>query len=220
MTGILDQILNWSEVWAIFIPLLVLIFRREQPAFLKPVIIYLWFALVINLVGDTIGDFKAYLPGWLHSNNILYNIHSLVRFACFSFFFQMLGKEFRNRFDRIVNLVALLFIILNFTLIEKFNNPNHLSGNLLSTEAYVLLIYCMQYYLLQLKADAGKFAERKDFWVVTGLSIYVVINFFVFLFYVPMLKENPVLADEIWTVHNLAYITLCIFITRAFYVSD
>ena len=147
MPGIFNQILNWSEVWAIFIPLFVLILRREQPAFLKPVIIYLWIALVINLVGDTIGDFKVYLPGWLHSNNILYNIHSLVRFACFSFFFQMLGKEFRNRFDKIVNLVALLFITLNFTLIEKFNNFDHLSGNLLATEAYVLLIYCMQYYL-------------------------------------------------------------------------
>jgi hypothetical protein len=220
MPDIFNQILNWSEVWAIFIPLVVLIFRRQQPVFLKPVIIYLWIALVINLVGDTIGDFKAYLPGWLHSNNVLYNFHSLIRFACFSYFFQLLGKDFRNKLDKIVNLIALLFILFNFIFIEKFDNPNHLSGNLLAAEAYVLLIYCIQYYLLQLKVDTGNFAGRKDFWVVTGLSIYVVINFFIFLFYVPMLKENPVLANNIWTVHNLAYVTLCIFITKAFYVSN
>ena len=56
-----------------------------------------------------------------------------------------------------------------------------------------------------------------DFWVVTGLSIYVVINFFVFLFYVPLLTENPDLADRMWSIHNLAYITMCIFIAKAFY---
>jgi hypothetical protein len=47
----------------------------------------------------------------------------------------------------------------------------------------------------------------------------VVINFFVFLFYVPMIKQDLKMADNIWNVHNIANILLCIFITKAFYVS-
>jgi hypothetical protein len=218
MPDIFIKILDWSEVWAIFIPLFVLLFRRKQPAFLKPLIIYLWIALALNLVGDFIGDFKHHLPQWLHSNNILYNIHSIVRFFCFSYFFLLLGKNFRGVIYKLVNLCALVFIVYNFIFIEKFNNVDHLSGNLLATEAYVLLIYCMQYYLLQLKTDTADFTRKKDLLVITGLSIYVVINFFVFLFYVPMLTENPNLAEHMWSVHNLAYITLCIFIAKAFYV--
>lgn len=214
----LQLIFDWSEVWAPLIPLVVLAIKRDQQRFVKPVIVYLIIAFFLNLTGDIISDFKQYLPHWMHSNNILYNIHSIVRFACFSYFFLLLGKNFGSRIDKLVNFSALIFIVYNFIFIEKFNNPNHLSGNLLATEAYVLLIYCIQYYLFQLKADASEFKRKKDFWIVTGLSIYVVINFFVFLFYVPLLTENPKLAIQMWSVHNLAYITLCIFIAKAFYV--
>jgi hypothetical protein len=110
-----------------------------------------------------------------------------------------------------------VILILNFTFIEDFSNPDHLSGNLLAAEAYLLLIYCMQYYLAQLIDDVQTLSGGHEFWIVTGLSIYVVINFFVFLFYVPMITENDFLAVKMWSVHNIAYIILCIFITKAFY---
>ncbi len=218
MLGRLQFILNWSEVWALLIPLAVLAFRPKQPAFGKPVIIYLWIALALNLAGDIIGDFKSHLPDWLQSNNILYNIHSLVRFVCFSIFFQLLGKTFRRRLDLAVNGAAIIFLVINFSIVENFANPEHLSGNLLAAEAYVLLIYCMQYYLSKLRDESDAFNRSRDFWIVTGLSIYVVVNFFVFLFYVPSLNENPDLAVNMWNVHNVAYIVLCTFIAKAFYV--
>src|SRR5689334_975978 len=86
--GFIVHLLDWSEVWAITIPLIVVLtLGKRQPAFIKPVIVYLWVALIINLLADIIADFKTYLPGWAYSNNPLYNIHSIVRFACFSYFF-------------------------------------------------------------------------------------------------------------------------------------
>jgi hypothetical protein len=75
----------------------------------------------------------------------------------------------------------------------------------------------MQYYLAKLRDEINELSSRADFWVVTGLSIYVVINFFVFLFYVPMLEQDVRLAINIWYLHNLAYIVLCVFITKAFF---
>jgi hypothetical protein len=217
MGKFLQLTLDWSEVWAPLIPLIILLFRRKQPFFLKPVILYLWFALFINLAGDIISDFKIYLPAWLHSNNVLYNVHSIVRFICFSYFFITLPQTFFFSLRKLLPLISLLFLVINFNYFEDFTNAEHLSGNLLATEAYLLLIYCMQYYLSQLRDDIEVISSGPDFWIVTGLGIYVVVNFFVFLFYVPMIDQDLVLAENIWNVHNVAYIIFCIFITKAFY---
>lgn len=219
MFNFFQLLLDWSEVWATLIPLVYYLFHRNQPSFMKPVIIYLFFALVINLVGDIIGDFKIYLPVWMQSNNPLYNIHSVVRFVCFGFFFIGLQQTEFVKLRNGLTILAVLIIVFNFIFLENFGNPNHLSGNLLAVEAYLLLIYCLLYYLSKLREDDSDIISGPDFWVVTGLSIYVVINFFVFLFYVPMIDQDSLMAERIWNVHNIAYILLCIFITRAFYDS-
>jgi hypothetical protein len=209
---------DWTEVWATIIPLLVLIWHRKQPKYIKPIIIYLWIALFINLIGDIIGDFSKYLPPWLQSNNVLYNIHSLIRFACFGYFFYTINQIYNHWLNRILNSIALLFILYDFIFLESFTNSMHLSGNLLATESFLLLVYCLQYYLVQLTKDEGGMRRGKEFWVITGLAIYVVVNFFVFLFYVPLLYENWDQAISIWRIHNFAYLCLCIFIAKAFYV--
>ncbi|MEJ7828672.1 MAG: hypothetical protein WKF91_10760 [Segetibacter sp.] len=220
MNKTLQLILDWSEVWALLIPLFVLVVRGKQPPLLKPVIVYLWLALLFNFIADIIGDFKRYFPAWIQSNNPLYNVHSLVRFACFSYFFISLKQSSTNAIQKIIPFLSLLFVLINFSFFENFFNPMHLSGDLLAVEAYLLLIYCMLYYLLRLKKDVEVISGGKVFWVVTGLSIYVVINFFVFLFYLPMIKLNPMLAGKMWTIHNIAYIIFCILIAKAFYVHN
>jgi hypothetical protein len=218
MIKLLRLLLDWSEVWAPLIPLIVLWFRPNQPRILKPVIVYLILAFFINLAGDIIADFKPYLPLWLHSNNPLYNVHSIIRLLCFSYFFLGLKQASFSALKRILPILSLLIIIVNFRYYEHFGNPTHLSGNLLASEAYILLIYCVLYYLSKLRDEEDDIRSGSDFWVVTGLSIYVVVNFYVFLFYVPMINQNVELANNIWDVHNIAYILLCVFITKGLYV--
>jgi hypothetical protein len=184
---------------------------------MKPVIIYVWLALAINLVIDLIIPFKLYLPGWLQSNNPFYNIHSVVRFICFSVFFTQLPQPSFVTLKKSLAVLLVVFMLINFSLVDNFFNPDYFSGNLLAAEAYLLLIYCMQYYLSELSDDDKNLLDGPDFWVVTGLAIYVVINFFVFLFYVPMIYVDRLLAEEIWNVHNIAFIIFCIFLTKAFY---
>ncbi|MEO6453981.1 MAG: hypothetical protein ABIN97_07920 [Ginsengibacter sp.] len=216
MNKLLLLVLDWSEVWAPIIPLVALLYRSKQPTVLRPVIIYLWLAVVIDLIIDLNVKYKNYYPSWLQSNNPLYIVHSIIRFICFSYFFKGLQQSSFFRLRKILPLLSLGIIFINFKFLEDFN-PDQLSGNLLAAESYLLLIYCMQYYLSQLRDDVEVIRSGPDFWIVTGLSVYVVINFFVFLFYVPMLKENQLLAERIWNVHNIAYIIFCIFITKAFY---
>jgi hypothetical protein len=219
MTLTLRYLLSWSEVWTPLIVLFFLFFRRSQPRYLKPVIVYLILALCINLASDIIADYKKFLPSWAQSNNPLYNLHSLTFFICFAYFFKLLNKDHFNKLQLTLLIVSFALLSFNFLFIEKITNPDHLSGNLFTIVSYSLLILCMLYYLNWLQDDEDDLTYEPHFWVVTGLSIYVVINFFVFLFYVPMIKEDPKLADNIWNIHNIAYILLCIFIIKAFYVS-
>ncbi len=220
MNSTLRRLFDWAEVWALLIPLIYLLFKRKQPRFLKPVIIYLFIALFINIAVDIIADYKKHFPAWLQSNNPIYNVHSVIRLVCFSYFFIALKQPFFVRFKYVLPLVSLVVIIINFGFIENFGNPDHLSGNLLSAEAYLLLIYCMLYYLAKLSDETDDISTGPDFWIVTGLSIYVVVNFFVFLFYVPMIYQDGVLANDMWDIHNVAYILFCILITKAFYESS
>lgn len=217
MGKFLQSALDWSEVWALFIPLVVLMFRRERPKFLKPVVIYLWLALGINVTIDAIWVFKSHFPAWLQSNNPLYNIHAVVTFACFSIFFMLLPQAGFGKLKKMLVVLAVLFIGINFIFFENFFNADYLSGNLLSAIAYLLLIYCMQYYLSELRHEGQAIFGGADFWIVTGLSIYVVINFFIFLFYLPMLNFDPMLSVRMWNFHNIAFIIFCIFITKALY---
>lgn len=211
-------IFDWSEVWALFIPLFSWAFSKKQPSFMTPVSVYLCIALLINLCGDIISDFYKHFPVWLRNNTYLYNFHSILRFVCFSWFFILLKRKFLTSAVKILALLYFSFVLINFIFIEPFVNPNRVSGNLLTVEAYFLLVYCILYYLSQLIADAGDLKNDKTFWVTTGLSIYVVTNFFVFLFYDPMMTQNSVLANNTWDIHNVAYITLAICLAKAYHV--
>ncbi len=209
---------DWSEVWALLIPLATLFFlKRPQPG-MKPIMTYLIIALILNLAGDFIADLNRYIPKVMHNNLIFYNIHSIIRFTCFSWFFLQKGKSFNQHLQYAIIGTYIILFIVNFTFFENFFNRDHLSGNLFSVEAFLLLVSCMAHYLGMLKTDTPGLRNIKDFWIVTGISIFFVINFFVFLFYVPMMEEKSSLADWMWNFHNIAYITLCIFIAKAFYV--
>jgi hypothetical protein len=211
--------LDWSEVWALLIPLSVLLLRRSQTATLRPVIVYLWLALLINLTIDVIMMLNVGDSAFNLSNNPLYNTHSVVRFACFSIYFIRLPRSSFNGIKKAITVLAGIVLLLNFTFIEDFFNFDSFSGNLLAAEAYLLLIFCMLYYLAELKDESRDLFHGPDFWVVTGLCIYVVINFFVFLFYLPMIDVDIPLALNIWNVHNIAFIIFCLFITKALYGS-
>jgi hypothetical protein len=222
MTAILQQILDWSEVWAPLIPLIVLSFTGKQPRYHTPVIIYLWFALVIDAFIDAGWKFSKGVPAWMHPNNYLYNIHSIGRFICFSVFFYLLSPFFRSAIDKFVPLVAALFISINFLFFENFYERELISSRLFAVEAGLLLFYCLRYYLFSTRSEELSAKAGKDFWVVTGLSVYVVFNFFYFLFYTTLMsdKQYEDFVVNMWNFHNLSFIILCIFIARAFYVAS
>lgn len=222
MNRILIDILNWSEVWALFIPIAFLLRHRPQADFLKPVIIYIWTALLINLFSDMIAmlHLKFNFPHWLRTNNYLYNVHSIVRFICFSWFFRMIQPNAAPASKIVLPALAAIFLFINFVFFEDFFNYYSFSSRLLTVESGLLLLYCLQYYLSKLKEEHSAGKRQAEFWIVTGLNIYVVVNFFIFLFYTTLIRQGYIqFVIWIWYVHNISFILLCIFIAKAFHVS-
>lgn len=217
MNSFFDEVLDWSEVWAPLIIILLLLRRPAQPNILKPVVWFVWLSFIINLSIDINGHFQTYFPEWMRTNNPLYNVLSIVRFICFSIFFLRLSNGSFTTIKKILIILWAVFVIVNFVFFENFFNFYLLSGNLLATEGFLLLVFCLLYYLAELKNDSGEFKTGPVFWVVTGLGIYVVSNFFIFLFYVPVVNEVITLSISLWNIHNIAFIILCIFLTKAFY---
>jgi hypothetical protein len=217
---LIQAILDWSEAWALFIPLVVLTNNEKQCSFTKPVIIYLWTALIINLFIDVSWKFRKQLPETFQSNNYLYNLHSVIRLLLFAAFFIKLRQPYFRLIKKLIPLFFLTFTFINFYSYENFFNKHHLSSRLLSVETVLLLFYCLQYYFSKLQETIQLDRLPPDFWIVTGLSVYVVVNFFIFLLYNKLTVEFPKFAVSIWNVHNVSFIILNIFLAKAFYVSD
>ncbi len=220
MNTVLGKILDWSEVWALLIPLIIVLKYRNQPSRLKPVKIYIWLSFFIFLFADIIMEFKKpwHFPSWLRTNNYLYNAHAIIQLFLFIWFFNLLVQPFLKTAKRVIPLLACIFIIINFLFFEDFFERMRLSSLMLAVAAGILLFYCLQYYLYLLMDEQIRVIRKvPGFWIVTGLSVYVVINFFIFLFYEALIVNNMDFAVEVWNIHNLTFIIFCICMSIEFY---
>jgi hypothetical protein len=219
----LRDILNWSEVWALFIPLVITLWKRDQPKYMRPVVLYVWIGFFLHLLANISGEFKYKwnLPHWLHTNNFIYNAIAIVRFFLFAWFFNLLGQDRLVRMKKVLPWLFLVFAVITFSFYDDFFDWNKLSSLVFSVSAGILIFYCIQYYmffLLDEKIQSLK--TQKGFLVVTGLLIYLSINFFIFLFYTTLVSSNTKFAVKIWDVHNIAFVIFSVCIALNLYGSN
>jgi hypothetical protein len=209
------SLLDWSEVWALFIPIIILFLTREFAKSSKPVIFYLFLAVILNFAEDYIwkNGIKFSFSTQPGDNNFIYNTHSIVIILLFSWFFICIKQPILSGVKKIIPVIYIVFVFINFSKFEKFTD---FSSRTLGLEAGLLLFYCLIYYLNVLLQDQSIIYKKPEFWIITGLSIYVVVNFPIFLFYNYFALKFENFAIDIWDVHNIAYIIFCIFIAKAF----
>ncbi len=219
----IKDIFDWSEAWALLIPLFFILRRKQIPSYLKPIRVYVWLSLFLNLFALLIWYRNRLnltgIPEFLQSNNFIYNILSVLRLLLFSWFFILLNQRFMHRIKAIIPYAFIILVLINFIFFEDFFNFYMLSSRLLASEAAILLFLCLQYFIYLLLDDKNiSIKKQPGIWIVIGLSIYVSANFFIFLFYNYLLKQNlEVFAVNIWDVHNIVFILLCICIAINFY---
>jgi hypothetical protein len=221
-------LLDWSEAWAPLIPLIVWFFIRPKHRWLKPVLYYLILAFLFSLALDII--WKRYTLGineWIdknfywwpsvegfYKNTIFYNLISISRLLMFAWFFSFLGPVFR-KLNYAVIPFFIIFTIVNFIWFEKIED---FSSRLITLETGILLFYSVIYFFKVLRDDSPdtEVASRPVFLVVTGLSIYVALNFFIFLFYKQLTTNFVDLAKQVWPIHNFSNIIFCLLLAFAF----
>jgi hypothetical protein len=207
-------------VWALLIPLVAMLRNGNKQPYLLPLRIYTITAFLINL-GSTMIWYRfrlgLHLPAWLDSNSACYNAASIARLVCFSWAFILLKQRFLHRVKVIIPVLFIVLTIIDFTFFEKFYTHDIFSTRLLASEAAILLFFCVQYFIyLMIDDRTTPLRKRPAFWFVTGLSFYIGISFFIFLFYDALSNQDVTFAVDIWDVHNAAYIFLCICIAISF----
>lgn len=237
----LQQILDWSEVWALLIPLTILLIYKPKAPWVKPIIFYLLIALVLGAAQDIIWKRRRLgIEDWflenfswgferdpltgnilldkqggpVFKNTIFYNLLSVTRLVFFTWFFGRLGYTFK-KLNRFIPSLFLLLVVINFIF---FQNIKDFSSRILAVEAAILLFYCMLFfYKVNMDDSIGSPFSLPQSWAVTGLTLYTAINFILFLFYNYLSIQYKAYAVEMWNVHNISYILLNVFIAVALY---
>lgn len=203
-------ILQWSELWATLLPIFVWIVKKPDDALLNPLKLYLVIVLCLYIC-----IFSAYFS-IIENNHFFYTLVSICRLTCFSWFFARLNFQSSKKITWNIYLIAIVLLLLNFIFFENFFTA--FSSNTFSAEAIVLLIFCIQYFLNKLQADAISTNFDAALYIVTGLAIYEAVCFPMFLFYNTLINSNELYAAHVWNiVQNINYILFCLFIAGAFY---
>ena len=225
----LKEIFDWSEVWAVLIPLTIYLIKRPKAPWVKPMLIYLLIAFFFNSIIDFtwksrhLGyeDLSKRVFWWLYLgeekrlyNTIFYNLFSFARVAIFTWFFLKINSPYK-KFYTITLLLFILFYIINFGL---FQNILVFSSRVLAFDAGLLLVFCLSYfYRINLDDNIASPIALPQSWVVTGLTLYTAINFFIFFFFSYITDANKQYAKDIWNVHNFSFILLKVFIAISFW---
>jgi hypothetical protein len=231
----IQEIINWSEVWAPLIPLTFFLILRPKTAWTKPVFYFLVITLFFSICLDVMWKRRTLgLNDWFEKNlwwwwdidratgkkalknNIFYNLNSFARLIFFSAFFTYFYPVFK-KIHRYVPWIFLALMIVNFIFhesIKDFSSIEH------AVEAAILLTCCLIYiYKATLDDTVPSLSSQPQFWLITGLTLYTAINFFIFLFYKYLMASLRFkkYANDVWNVHNISFIILCVLTAVSFY---
>lgn len=228
----IQLILDWSEVWSPLLPLAFYMFLRPKARWIKPIFYFLIVTLLFSIAIDVIWKrktlginewFEKYLWWWwdttpsgkkVFKNNIFYNLNSLARLLFFLMFFKYFYPVFK-KIHRVIPWLFLILMVINFI---WFENIKDFSSRQHAVEAAILL-YCslLYFYKTTMDENVASPSTLPEFRVVTGLTLYTAINFFIFLFYKYLMASDQfkAYATEIWNVHNISFIILNLFIAAA-----
>ena len=202
-------------MWAVAIPLFIIIIKkRPSYNYLYPVLYYLIVAFCINITIDVSWKYKPFMPVFLKDNNFLYNVHSIVRLYFFIWFFRSIKLNLKKTFQNAVIYVSALCIIINFIFFDSFSQ---ISPIIFALEGFILLYYCVTFFLGILKKEEANTQFDPSLVIVTGLIIFEAVSFPIFLFFDTLMKESENSVFKVWPIHNIFYIVFCLFIARAFY---
>lgn len=215
--NLFQYIRDWSEVWALLIPLAIILIYKPRGSHSGIIITYIIIALILNLTITISAQFNQAMPGWLKNNNILYNIHSFVRVILFTLYIVNVRlNKLRPVFYGLL-LGYLVFVFVNFAFIDT---PFLLNTRHFSIESIVLLIMCLSYFFYSIQDESEtNWIKHPSFLVCSAIIIYEGITFFIFLFFYPLHTKDFEFAVATMTIYAITFVIFCILLAAALYKS-
>lgn len=221
----LQTIIDWAEVWALLIPLAVIIICKPGRDRSKLLVSYVIAGFLLNFTATFLLDFYYLMPRWMYvdnrvNNNLLYNIHSFTR-VCLLGWYVITIRSYKYPFIlKTLYAAYILITLINFTFIET---PFYLSTRLFAAESIVLLVMCLFYIFRSIQDESQvNWLRHPSFLVCTGICIYEGITFFIFLFFYPLHSKNSAFANSAFAeatmrLYTVTYIVLCILLACALF---
>lgn len=180
---------------------------------MRPIVLYVGIAFALNLAATLSSVYRNSLPSSLQNNNILYNLNSMARVILFGWYILSLKLIRSSWLPKTVLPVYFIFLLINFIFLES---PLFLSSRLLSAESIVMLVLCLFFFMRSMQDDSDiNWLKHPSFLVCIGISLYEAINFFIFLFFYPLLQSNLEFGMLTMKIFSISYIILCILIALA-----
>lgn len=217
MPDLLDNIISSSEVLALLIPLVIIFIHRPKGPGIKFIKLYVIIAFVVNLAATILYLFHYQMPEWLQNNNILYNLHSVLRVVFFGLYIINVRTYRFLWFNKLVLAAFLLFCIYNFSQNES---PFFLSSNIFSAESIALLLICISYFLGSIQDESEtNWLKHPSFMICAGVIFYEAITFFIFLFFYPLYQKDLAFSLATMRIYAITFVILCILLGIALYRS-
>jgi hypothetical protein len=213
---ILQIIQNWSEVWALLIPLTIIFIKKPAGKGVPWLVSYIIFAIIINFFAQFVLEFYTLLPTGLRvGNNLFYNLHSLARVSLLGAYIISLRNYKYAIFMKLLLGCYILYAILNFILWES---PLLLSSYFYSVGSSVLLIFCFIYFIQSISdEEQTNWLKHPSFIICTGIAVYEAITFFIFLFLFPLFDKDPGFAAIAMRIYLGCFLLFCILLAIGLY---
>ncbi len=221
MDRFITIIRDWSEVWALLIPLAVILVHKGRIQGMRAIRIYVVIALILNIGATTMYIFHKSIPPPYNNNNILYNLHSVAKVVFFSWYITQIRYKRFAGFYKLLFAAYLLFVLMNFVIMKPPEESLFkFSSRLTTVESVLLLLVCLSFFIPSITEDSEtNWLRHPAFLVCTGVCLYEAINFFIFLFFYPLNEQNPVFGKMTMTIHHIVFALLCCMLAIALYRS-
>lgn len=221
MEEIIQFLRDWSEVWALLIPLIVILIYKPRGQNVRWLKLYVITAFILNFLAIFMMHYHYLMPPSFleQGNNIFYNLHSFIMVISFGCFITSVRKYKYTIVLKALLVIYLAFVLINFTLGES---PFILSTRHFAAGSIVLLIMCLYYFFhCIIEESQTNWLKEPSFIIFVGLCLYEAITFFIFLFIYPLFNktynQDLSFAFLMMDIYQISFVIFCIFLAVGLY---